>query len=124
MSRIPSVYVLAVARKHGTTVAAMWSGRSTATVAELRKRHDGYERGRGRPSVAELEAWRETPDCRCPKHLGVERTNQVLRDLFDQGYGSGTIGRHIGLTAAEVRQRIRDLHGTSIQQWTSLGRSA
>lgn len=56
--------VLEVARAHGTTVAAEWSGFSRGIVLALRQRH-GYSRGRGRPSLAELEAARPSTSCPC-----------------------------------------------------------
>lgn len=58
---------LEVARAHGTTVAAQWAGVEPATVLRLRQRVDGYERGRGRPTRAEMQATAVRDDCSCPR---------------------------------------------------------
>lgn len=58
--------VLEVARAHGTAVAAEWSGFSHGMVLALRKRN-GYSRGRGRPSLAELEAAKPSMSCPCQR---------------------------------------------------------
>lgn len=59
--------VLAVARAHGTVPAAEWSGLSRDQVVALRKRHDGYSRGRGHPTVAEIAAMAPRHSCDCPR---------------------------------------------------------
>lgn len=58
--------VLTIARAHGTPPAAEWAGTTPATVVRLRKLHDGYDRGRGHPTAAELEARQPRRDCPCP----------------------------------------------------------
>lgn len=65
---------LEVARAHGTTVAARWAGVATATMVQLRKRVDGYDRGRGHPTLEETRAMAVRDDCQCPRcraHRGV-----------------------------------------------------
>lgn len=57
--------VVEVARAHGTVAAADWSGWSRHRVVELRKRLDGYDRGRGHPTVEEIAARRPRHDCPC-----------------------------------------------------------
>lgn len=59
--------VLQVARAHGTTVAADWSGCSREQVLTLRKRHDGYRRGRGHPTTAEIERAKPRHSCPCAR---------------------------------------------------------
>lgn len=59
--------VLHVARAHGTAVAADWSGRSRSYVVRLRKDFDGYDRGRGRSSLAEIAAMAPRLSCTCPR---------------------------------------------------------
>ena len=59
--------VLAVARAHGTVPAVDWSGLSRDQVVALRKRHDGYSRGRGHPTVAEIAAMAPRHACDCPR---------------------------------------------------------
>ena len=59
--------VLEVARAHGTVVAADWSGWSRSRVVELRRRVDGYDRGRGHPSTAEIAQRRPRRDCPCTR---------------------------------------------------------
>lgn len=63
----PDEQVLQVAREHGTRIAAVWSGRSASTVRALRQRVDGYDRGRGHPSKAEMAAMAARWDCPCPR---------------------------------------------------------
>lgn len=57
--------VLSVARRHGTDVAAVWSGRTRFAVVALRRRTDGYSRGRGHPTAAEMEAAKPSKSCPC-----------------------------------------------------------
>lgn len=57
--------VLEVARAHGTVAAADWSGWSRPRVVELRKRVDGYDRGRGHPSIEEVAARSPRDGCSC-----------------------------------------------------------
>ena len=54
-----------VVRAHSVSVAVKWSGRKDGTVRNIAKRLDGYSRGRGRPSTAELERMPARPDCFC-----------------------------------------------------------
>lgn len=61
--------VLEVARRHGTTVAATWAGWSTSSVLRLRQMIDGYDRGRGRPSRAEMAAMAPSLHCPCARCL-------------------------------------------------------
>lgn len=63
--------VLAVAREHGTTAATLWSGRSQRYVASLRRKVDGYQPGRGRPTKAEAERGAPRHDCKCPQCVEV-----------------------------------------------------
>ncbi|QXC59348.1 WhiB family transcriptional regulator [Aquihabitans sp. G128] len=78
----PDEQALQVARAHGTTVAAIWSGRSTSAVRRLRQEVDGYDRGPGRPSLAEMAAmgvrW-ECPCPRCAEHRSQEATRSAFR---------------------------------------------
>lgn len=55
-----------VARAHGTRVAVEFTGLTDSVVRRLRREHDGYDRGRGRPSRAEMEAMRPRLTCTCP----------------------------------------------------------
>lgn len=57
--------ILAVARVHGTRVAAEWAGVSPSTVVKLRREVDGYDRGRGHPTRAEIAAMAPRLDCGC-----------------------------------------------------------
>jgi RNA polymerase sigma factor (sigma-70 family) len=69
--RLDAELVLAVARAHGTTPAVEWAQSSTSTVVQLRRDVDGYTRGRGHPTRAEMEARAPRPDCDCPMCVEV-----------------------------------------------------
>jgi hypothetical protein len=86
--------VLEVARAHGTAVAASWSGWSDTKVRVLRQRVDGYDRGRGHPTRAEIEAMAPSWECSCTRCI-VWRWDQVI--------GHGMWG---GLSPAERRRRL------------------
>lgn len=69
-SRLPAEDVdaiLKVARRHGTGVAAEWANVGRHTVAKLRREHDGYVRGQGHPSKAEIAARAPSLSCLCPR---------------------------------------------------------
>lgn len=59
--------ILKVARRHGTGVAAEWANVGRHTVAKLRREHDGYVRGQGHPSKAEIAARAPSLSCLCPR---------------------------------------------------------
>lgn len=83
--------VLAVARAHGTTVAAGWSGRGRSTVLRLRQEVDGYVRGRGHPTRAEMD--RFAPRMHCPCLMCVEfRDAEAHRSAMRY---AGTRGRRM-----------------------------
>jgi WhiB family redox-sensing transcriptional regulator len=56
---------LDVARAHGTRVAHEVTGVPKYTIVRLRKQRDGYDRGRGRPTRAEMAAEAPRLDCGC-----------------------------------------------------------
>ena len=66
--------ILDIARRHGTRVAADWANVSTNTVVALRKKHDGYERGRGHPTKAEMDATLPAIDCPCVRCIDWRST--------------------------------------------------
>lgn len=59
--------LLDVARAHGTLIAATWGGVSRSRVVALRRAVDGYSRGRGHPSRAEMDAMALRRGCECPR---------------------------------------------------------
>lgn len=81
---------LDVARAHGTGVAVEFTGVSDKTIVRLRKVHDDYDRGRGRPSRAEMAAMSPRLDCdcfRCIDHRStlVANANKLLGKLRTSG---------------------------------------
>jgi len=56
---------LEVARAHGTRIAAEYTGLNPKVVVRLRQQHDGYDRGRGHPTLAEMAAMAPRLDCSC-----------------------------------------------------------
>jgi hypothetical protein len=78
--------VLKVARNHGTRVAAEWSGWLPARVLYFRKKVDGYDRGRGRPSRAEMQAERPRMKCRCgfcsDRYISATVTGDEIAERF------------------------------------------
>lgn len=58
--------LLAVARAHGTAPAAEFFSVSPSTVRMWRQRRDGYDRGLGHPSAAELAQYEPRSTCFCP----------------------------------------------------------
>lgn len=108
----PYPYVLAVARCHGTTLAARWGGIRhqqlvVACIAE------------GLDAVDLLPA---PLHCRCPRCAGPGNVDRALLAGVQEGYGSQTLGRMHGMTGAEVRMRLAELRGPSIQSWVDVGR--
>lgn len=93
--------VLAVARAHGTPIAAEWSGWTTHRIIELRRTADGYDRGRGRPSLAELEARSFRWDCPCPRCIA----------------NRGTEARHLNKQWASTDVRADVVIGVSAENW-------
>lgn len=73
--------VLEVARLHGTLVASLWSGWSRHRVVSLRRRVDGYARGRGAPSVDELRAARPSLTCPCGRCADL-RASEMARSSW------------------------------------------
>lgn len=59
--------VLTVARAHGTNVAAEWGNVTTHLVVKLRQTRDGYFRGAGHPTKAEIAARAPRLSCPCPR---------------------------------------------------------
>lgn len=84
--------ILEVARAHGTTVAAEWAGVSTSFVRDLRKRVDGYDRGRGHPDLLEIAARAPRPDCWCKRCL-EHRASQRPRSLTEQVQAAADLAR-------------------------------
>ena len=81
---------LDVARAHGTTIAADFTGLSPSVIVRLRKIHDGYDRGRGRPTRAEMAAMPPRLNCTCIRCLDhraaeVRHATKVLGHLFLTG---------------------------------------
>lgn len=80
--------VLAVAREHGTMVAAAWSGWSRARVVRLRRELDGYTRGRGHPTKAEMAAMLPRLDGSClwcAEVRSIEATKSNYRHAGTRG---------------------------------------
>lgn len=73
--------VLEVARRHGTSIAAAWAGLSSGTVVSLRKRVDGYDRGRGHPTRAEIEAAKPSLTCDCGRCIDW-RADEAIRSAY------------------------------------------
>lgn len=71
--------VIWIGRLHGTTVAADWCGIHPNTAATIRKRHDGYVRGRGHPTIEEMAAARPDPACPCPRCTDLRVTADRAR---------------------------------------------
>lgn len=99
--------VLRVARAHGTRVAAEWAGISAKTVVQLRKEVDGYDRGRGHPTKAELAAEAPRPTCSCPRCAVMfsPKVEQMLRER----YSTTTISRVLDVPLADVRAKAADM---------------
>ena len=74
---------LDIARRHGTTAAAEFTGLSADSVRRLRRAHDPSGRGAGRPSRTELDALRPKITCPCllcERHRGRVRYSESLLD--------------------------------------------
>lgn len=84
--------VLHVAREHGTTVAARWLGMSPEALVRLRKKHDGYTRGRGRPNRSEVEAMAVRDDCRCPRCRAARGINAPALTPEQQAMVAANLG--------------------------------
>lgn len=56
---------LVVARAHGTAPAAEYFGLSRSSIVSHRRRVDGYDRGRGHPSTAEMALYPPRSTCFC-----------------------------------------------------------
>lgn len=67
-----------VAQRHGTTIAAEWLGISTFTMRSIRHELDpDYQRGRGHPTKAEIEAAKPNQFCPCQRCRGHYRTLRI-----------------------------------------------
>lgn len=84
--------VLEVARVHGTLAAMTWSSWSRSRVVALRQRVDGYDRGRGRSTRAELEAAKVREDCDCPRCRQARGINQPRLTADQQAMVEANVG--------------------------------
>lgn len=103
--------ILEVARAHGTTVAAEWSGVSKSFVCDLRKRVDGYDRGRGRPNLLEIAAQAPRPDCWCRRCL-EHRASRRPRTLVEQVQEAADLAR--AHPAAQLDELVADRMGLTL----------
>lgn len=87
---------LAVAREHGTIVAAEFSGLLPDVIRRYRRRVDGYQRGPGAPSTAELAERAARLDCPCPRCTALRsdeatRSSHAHRATEPRGDHSGPV---------------------------------
>lgn len=80
--------ILVVARRHGTSVAAAWSGRSGATVRRLRHLAGDRLRGPGRLTRAEIVA--QAPRLTCDCRMCIEYRTEAM-ESSNRAY-AGTAG--------------------------------
>lgn len=109
--------VLAVARAHGTKVASRWSGWSRSRVVRARQLRDGYKRGRGHPSVAELAREAPRPSCRC----GYCQDLREWAEAVAQAEAEAELRRQAAELERAEQTRLRRLQVEEPAEWEARG---
>lgn len=98
--------ILAVARAHGTTRAAEFYGVFVRTVQRL----DGYDRGRGHPSAAEVALYAPRSTCFCPMCREWKATRGLpapsRQDLLDEVVRIASVRPRVLITAVAHRMGV------------------
>jgi WhiB family redox-sensing transcriptional regulator len=84
--------ILHVARRHGTQVAAEWGRVTRFTAARLRRDRDGYVRGLGAPTMAEIEARAPSVSCPCPRCADWRAETQTTSTQTPPAEGAASEG--------------------------------